>query len=123
MIAIFLMGFASSSVLNACYFARSVPVSPVLSIRTISATLSAFQLRYLLSFRMISDTRIECQNASSQRETAAIGPTGSGRGRVEPGGPGAVDLDGFLSLLPQRSPYLPSLWHQPPDVLSLATAL
>jgi hypothetical protein len=29
----------------------------------------------LLSFRMISDTRIECRNANSQGETVGLGPT------------------------------------------------
>jgi hypothetical protein len=74
----------------------------------------------LLSFRMISDTRIECRNASSQRKATRIAPTGPHRGGVEPGSPGSVGLDGFLSSLPQRGPYLPSLRHQPSDVLSLA---
>src|ERR1700757_3027898 len=37
----------------------------------------------LLSFRMISDTRIECRNANSSGETAGVGPIGSDRGGVE----------------------------------------
>src|ERR1035441_7808820 len=69
----------------------------------------------LLSFRMISDTRIECQNANSQRETTWFGPSSTDWGGAEPGSPGSVGLDGFLSSLPQRGLYLPSLWHQPPD--------
>src|SRR5713101_4791880 len=77
----------------------------------------------MFSFRMISDTRIECQNANSEGETAWIGPVGSGRGGVEPGSSGALGLDGFPSWLRQRGPYLPSLRHQPPDVLSLAAPL
>src|SRR5713101_4572367 len=77
----------------------------------------------LFSFRMISDTRIECRDANSQGETAQIGPTGTDRGGVEPGRPGSVGVDGFLSSLPQRGPYRPSLRDQPPDVLSLAAPL
>ena len=56
---------------------------------------------------MIGDTRIECQNANSEGETAWIGSVGSGRGGVEPRSSGAVGLDGFLSSLRQRGPYLP----------------
>src|SRR6266851_7871268 len=77
----------------------------------------------MFSFRMISDTRIECRDASSQRETAQIGPTGTDRGGVEPGRAGSVGVDGFLSSLPQRGPYRPSLRDQSPDVLSLAAPL
>src|SRR5713101_2439601 len=88
-----------------------------------SSKLSRQPRGWLLSFRMISDTRIECRNANSQGETAQIGPTGTDRGGVEPGGPGSVGVDGFLSSLPQRGPYRPSLRDQPPDVLSLAAPL
>src|SRR5271165_1631614 len=77
----------------------------------------------VLSFRMISDTRIECQNANSRGETARFGPAGAHRSGVEPGSAGAIGLDGFLSAPRQRGPHLPSLWHQPPDVLSLAVPL
>jgi hypothetical protein len=77
----------------------------------------------LFSFRMISDTRIECRNANSEGETARIGPTIPNRGGVEPGSAGALGLDGFLRSPPQRGAYLPSLRHQSPDVLSLATSL
>src|ERR1039457_6849720 len=77
----------------------------------------------LLSFRMISDTRIEYRNANSRRETARFRPTGSYGGGVKPRGTGSVGGGGFLGSLPQCGPHLPSLRHQPPDVLSLATAL
>src|ERR1700758_4810102 len=79
--------------------------------------------RILLSFRMISDTRIECRNANSSGETAGVGPIGSDRGGVEPGSAGAVELDGFLRSLRQRDSHLPPLRHQPTDVLSLAAPL
>src|SRR5216684_7580589 len=100
-------------------------------IENISASLSLslkikgmrLSLSDLLSFRMISDTRIECRDANSQGETAPIGPTGTDRGGVEPGRPGSVGVDGFLSSLPQRGSYRPSLRDQPPDVLSLAAPL
>src|SRR5208283_3253158 len=77
----------------------------------------------LLSFRMISDTRIECQNADSERQATRFDPTGSHRGGVESGGSGSIVLDGFLWSLPQRGSYLPSFWHQSPKLLSLAAAL
>src|SRR5216683_8293392 len=82
-----------------------------------------FHTKPMFSFRMISDTRIECRDASSQRETAQIGPTGTDRGGVEPGRAGSVGVDGFLSSLPQPGPYRPSLRDQSPDVLSLAAPL
>ena len=53
--------------------------------------------RWLFSFRMISDTRLECQDASEARQTGpfwAIEEAGSG---VKPGGAGTALLDGFLS--------------------------
>src|ERR1039458_10340211 len=77
----------------------------------------------LLSFRMISDTRIEYRNANSRRETARFRPTGSYGSGVKPRGTGSIGVDGLLRSLPQCGPHLPSLRHQPPDVLSLATAL
>src|ERR1700756_3742464 len=77
----------------------------------------------VLSFRMISDTRIECRNANSSGETAGVGPIGSDRGGVEPGSAGAVELDGFLRSLRPRDSHLPPLRHQPTDVLSLAAPL
>jgi hypothetical protein len=53
----------------------------------------------VFSFRMISDTRIECRNANSEGETAWIWPAGRNRGGAEPRSSGAVGLDGFLSSL------------------------
>src|SRR5207302_2687815 len=80
-------------------------------------------LTSLLSFRMISDTRIECQNAYSEGEGAGVWSTGSDRGGVEPRSSGSVGLDGFLSWLRQCGSHLPPLRHQPPDVLSLAATV
>src|SRR5437660_4795025 len=77
----------------------------------------------VLSFRMISDTRIECQNAYSEGEGAGVWSTGSDRGGVEPWSSGSVGLDGFLSWLRQCGSHLPPLRHQPPDVLSLAATV
>ncbi len=62
----------------------------------------------VFSFRMIGDTRIECRNANSQRETARFWPPDSDGSGVEPGSPGSIVLDGFLSWLSQRGPHLPS---------------
>src|SRR5438552_18543290 len=81
------------------------------------------QRHSLLSFRMISDTRIECQNAYSEGEGAGVWSTGSDRGGVEPWSSGSVGLDGFLSWLRQCGSHLPPLRHQPPDVLSLAATV
>src|SRR5438477_49463 len=81
------------------------------------------QASLLLSFRMISDTRIECQNAYSEGEGAGVWSTGSDRGGVEPWSSGSVGLDGFLSWLRQCGSHLPPLRHQPPDVLSLAATV
>src|SRR5438477_1760513 len=72
---------------------------------------------------MISDTRIECQNAYSEGEGAGVWSTGSDRGGVEPWSSGSVGLDGFLSWLRQCGSHLPPLRHQPPDVLSLAATV
>src|SRR5436853_4756422 len=82
-----------------------------------------FANSYMLSFRMISDTRIECQNAYSEGEGAGVWSTGSDRGGVEPWSSGSVGLDGFLSWLRQCGSHLPPLRHQPPDVLSLAATV
>src|ERR1700693_4963111 len=81
------------------------------------------ELKTLFSFRMISDTRIECQNANSQGEAAWFGSAGRNWGRAELPSTGAVGLGGFLSSLWQCGAYLPSLRHQPADVLSLAASL
>lgn len=71
----------------------------------------------LFSFRMMSDIRIECRNANSQRETARFGPTGSCGSGLEPGSAGAIGLDGFWSNRPPNStergiiaPMKASLW-------------
>src|SRR6266852_9569708 len=102
---------------------HGVSVVPHRSHRNLRGLLFPARAGILFSFRMISDTRIECRDANSQGETAQIGPTGTDRGGVEPGRPGSVGVDGFLSSLPQRGPYRPSLRDQPPDVLSLAAPL
>ncbi len=62
-------------------------------------------------FRMISDTRIECRYANSQRESTWFEPTGSNRRGAQPGSPGSLSLDGFSSCKPERGPYLPSFRH------------
>jgi hypothetical protein len=58
-----------------------------------------YRYNNLFSFRMISDTRIECQNANSEGETAGIGPAGRNRGGAEPRSSSAALVDGFLSAL------------------------
>ena len=100
----------------------TVHTLPVIFIRSATNETDLIVLA-LLSFRMISDTRIECRNANTQRETAGVEPAGSDRSGVESRGPGSIGLDGFLWSLRQRGSHLPSLRHQSADVLSLATAL
>src|SRR5438876_10450039 len=86
-------------------------------------SMTASAIAALFSFRMISDTQIECRDANSQGEAAWFGPAGRNWGGTEPRSSGAVGLDGFLSSLRQRGPHLPPLRHQSPDVLSLAAPL
>src|ERR1700686_2428659 len=97
-----------------------MPISTTRTFRSASFRIAALTL---FSFRMIGDTRIECRHANSQRKTTRIGPTGSHRGGTEPGRSGAIGLDGFLWPRSQRGAHLPSLWHQPPNLLSLAAPL
>jgi hypothetical protein len=58
----------------------------------------------MFSFRMISDTRIECQNANSQGETTRFGSARSNRGGTQPRSAGALGVDGFLPTDEERGP-------------------
>jgi hypothetical protein len=71
----------------------------------------------VFSFRMISDTSIECQNASSKGQATSITAVGSGRGGVESGCAGTAGLDGFLSRHAERGLGVSPLRHLSPDLL------
>src|SRR6266849_4955229 len=79
----------------------------------------------MCSSRMISDTRIECQDENNQVGRASRGPPAGGPGeKVKPGGAGTSSVD--VVVLLQRSGCgtdLPAFRHQPADLLSLEAAL
>jgi hypothetical protein len=85
------------------------------SVKTTWATLCA-----LFSFRMIGDTRIECQDANSAWEDTESKTVGSHRTGAEPRSPASAEVDEPLSTAgSQRELYLPALWNQSAEFLSL----
>ena len=74
----------------------------------------------LFSFRMIGDTRIECQDANSAWEDTESKTVGSHRTGAEPRSPASAEVDEPLSTAgSQRELYLPALWNQSAEFLSL----
>src|ERR1700690_4352237 len=74
----------------------------------------------LFSFRMIGDTRIECQDANpacEDTESKTVGSHGTG---AEPRSPASAEVDEPLSTAgSQRELCLPALWNQSAEFLSL----
>jgi hypothetical protein len=51
----------------------------------------------MFSFRMMSDTKIECQHATQEWKAASVGAVSGDRSGIEPGGANPFGLDGFSS--------------------------